>query len=180
MRVLLAGVACVGKSTIGAELASLIGVPFFDLDTEVESFYHESIPRLQARLFTMENYRRKACRVLRDVLSRTDAAQCVIALPPSGLKPPYWTVVKESGSTVVVLRDNPASILERVDFYDDNSHPIRKQLTPEEREHYLDEIKKDMRYFARSYSKAHITVRIDGLGRAEAANQIKAALDALH
>jgi shikimate kinase len=78
MKILLAGVACVGKSTIGAELASLIGVPFFDLDTEVES-----------------------------------------------------------------------------------------------------EIKKDMRYFARSYSKAHITVRIDGLGRAEAAKRIKAALDAL-
>ena len=157
----------------------MIGVPFFDLDTEVESFYHESIPRLQARLLTMDNYRRKACRVLRDVLARTDTAQCVIALPPSGLKPPYWSAIKESGSTVVVLRDDPANILERIVFYDDDSHPIRKELTPAERELYLDEIKKDMRCFARSYSKAHITVRIDGLGRAEAAKQIKAALDAL-
>jgi shikimate kinase len=179
MRILLAGVACVGKSTIGAELASLLGVPFFDLDTEVEAFYQESIPRLQARSLTMDNYRRKACHVLKDVLSRTDATQCVIALPPSGLRPPYWNVVKESGSTVVVVRDDPANILERIAFYDDDSRRIQKELTPEERDLYLDEIKKDMRYFSRSYAKADVTVHIKGSGLVEAAKQIKAALDAL-
>src|SRR5271155_1533005 len=101
MKVLLTGVACVGKSTAGAELASLLGVPFFDLDTEVEAFYGDSIPRLQARFLTMNNYRRKACRVLTDILSRSEATQCVIALPPSGLRPPHWNVVKDSaGSTV--------------------------------------------------------------------------------
>ena len=180
MRILLAGVACVGKSTIGAELASLLGIPFFDLDTEVEAFYHESIPRLQARSLTMDNYRRKACCVLKDVLSRTDAAQCVIALPPSGLRPPYWNVVKESGSTVVVVQDDPAKILDRVVFYDDDSRPIQKELTREERERYLDEIKKDMKYFARSYSKADVTVHIKRSGPAEAAKQITAVVDALH
>ena len=84
MKVLLTGIACVGKSTIGAELASLLEVPFFDLDTEVEAFYGDSIPRLQARWLTMNNYRRKASRVLSEVLSRSDATQCVIALPPTG------------------------------------------------------------------------------------------------
>ncbi len=180
MRILLAGVACVGKSTIGVELACLLEIPFFDLDTEVEAFYHESIPRLQARFLTMDHYRRKACRVLKDVLSRTDATQCVIALPPSGLRPPYWNVVKESGSTVVVVQDDPANILARTVFYDDDSHLIQKELTSKERDLYLDDIKKDMRYFARSYSKANATVRINGLGPVEAAKQIKAALDALH
>jgi shikimate kinase len=179
MKVLLTGVACVGKSTIGAELASLLGVPFFDLDTQVEAFYGDSIPRLQARWLTMNNYRRKACRVLCDVLSRTDATECVIALPASGLRPPYWNVVKDSGSTVVVVRDDPANILERIVFYDDESRPIQKELTPVERELYLDDIKKDMRYFARSYSKADVIVPINGLGPVEAAQQIKVALDSL-
>jgi shikimate kinase len=179
MKVLLTGVACVGKSTIGAELASFLGVPFFDLDSEVEAFYGDSIPRLQARWLTMNNYRRKACRVLSDVLRRTDARQCVIALPASALRPPYWNVVKDSGSTVVVLRDDPANILDRIVFFDDDSRPIRKELTPHERELYLDEIKKDIRYYARSYSKADVTVHIHGLGPLEAAKQIKVALDAL-
>jgi shikimate kinase len=179
MKVLLTGVACVGKSTTGAELASLLGVPFFDLDTEVEAFYRDSIPRLQARFLTTNNYRRKACRVLTDVLSQADTTKCVIALPPSGLRPPYWNVVKESGSTVVVMRDDAANILNRIVFFDDDSRPIRKELTPDERELYLDDIKKDMRYFARSYSKADVSVHINGLGPVEAAKQIKVALDAL-
>jgi shikimate kinase len=179
MRIMLAGIACVGKSTIGPELASLLGVPFFDLDTEVEAFYGDSIPHLQSRWLTMNNYRRKACRVLTDVLLRPNTPRCVIALPPSGLRPPYWNVVKSSGSTVVVLRDDPANILDRIVFFDDDSRPIRKELTPDERELYLDDIKKDMRYYARSYSKADVSVHINGLGRVEAAKQIKASLDAL-
>jgi shikimate kinase len=64
-------------------------------------------------------------------------------------------------------------------FYDDDSRPISKGLTADERELYLDDIKKDIRYFARSYSKADLTVRINGLGPVEAAKQIKVALDAL-
>ena len=100
-------------------------------------------------------------------------------MPPSGLRPPYRDVIKDSRSTVVVLRDDPANILERIVFYDDDSRPIQKVLTPDERELYLDEIKKDMRYFARSYSKADVTVRINGLGPVEAAKQIKLLLDAI-
>jgi shikimate kinase len=50
-------------------------------------------------------------------------------------------------------------------------------LTPEERELYLDEIKKDMRYYARSYSKAGATVDINGLGPLEAAKKIKAVIE---
>ena len=94
MKVLLAGVSCVGKSTIGAELAALLGIPFFDLDTEVEAFFQMSIGLLQAQCGSMHAYRNKACRVLRALLSRTDTQDCVIALPPSGLMVPYWNAVK--------------------------------------------------------------------------------------
>jgi len=126
-RVLLTGVACVGKSTIGAELVRLLRIPFFDLDTEVEAFYHESIPRLQARFINMSNYRGKVCRVLKDILVRPEATECVIALPPSGLRPAYWNVIKASRSTVIVVQDDPVNILARIDFYDDmlrNAGPI--------------------------------------------------------
>jgi shikimate kinase len=176
-RVLLTGVACVGKSTIGAELARSLEIPFFDLDKEVEAFYHESIPRLQARCVNMNNYRRKACRVLKDILAQPDATECVIALPPSGLRPPYRNVIKASRSIVIVLQDDPVNILRRIVFYDDDSRPMERLLTPEDRELYLDEIKKDLRYFARSYSKADATVDIDGLCPRDAAKRIKAVIE---
>jgi shikimate kinase len=31
MRIFLAGVSCVGKTTVGIKLAELLGCPFFDL-----------------------------------------------------------------------------------------------------------------------------------------------------
>ena len=37
----------------------------------------------------------------------------------------------------------------------------------------------NMKYYARSYAKADVTVHIKGSGPVEAAQQIKAALDAL-
>jgi shikimate kinase len=167
----------VGKSTIGAELARLLGTPFFDLDTEVEAFYHESIPRLQARSFTMTRYHGKACRVLQEILARPEAADCVIALPPSGLRQPYWNLIRASRSTVVVVQDDPINILARIVFYDDDSRPVEKALTPEERGLYLDEIKKDMKFFARSYSRADATVDINGLCPLGAAKLIKAVIE---
>ena len=39
MRVFLTGVSCVGKTTVGKELAELLGANFFDLDDEIEMFF---------------------------------------------------------------------------------------------------------------------------------------------
>jgi shikimate kinase len=46
-RIFLAGVSCVGKTTIGPKLAALLGYRFFDLDVEIERFYEMPIDRLQ-------------------------------------------------------------------------------------------------------------------------------------
>jgi shikimate kinase len=78
---------------------------------------------------------------------------------------------------VIVLIDDPVNRLARIVFYDDDSRPMERELTAEEREFYLDEIKKDMRYFARSYSKADATVDVDGLCPREAAMKIKAVIE---
>lgn len=52
MRVFLVGVSCVGKTAVGQELAALRGVPFFDLDYEIERFFNRPIARLQAEFLT--------------------------------------------------------------------------------------------------------------------------------
>lgn len=39
MRVFITGVGCVGKTTVGQKLATLLGCPFFDLDAEIESYF---------------------------------------------------------------------------------------------------------------------------------------------
>ena len=93
MRIFLAGVSCVGKTTIGARLAGLLEYRFFDLDVEIERFFGTSIERLRNRHLTSHDFRLVASQALKDVLSRQDGCNCVIALPPSGLLGGYWKVV---------------------------------------------------------------------------------------
>ena len=60
MRIFLAGVSCVGKTTVGAKLATLLGCPFFDLDHEIQRFFSMPIEHLQAKCLTMYAFRQEA------------------------------------------------------------------------------------------------------------------------
>ena len=176
MKAFLVGVSCVGKTTIGKSLAALRGVPFFDLDQEVERFFNRSIARLQAEFLTMYSFRQKAVKVLKDLLTREEERDCVIALPPSGLMGVYWRIVEPAKGVVVVLTDKPENIVERLAFYDDDSRPVEKVLSSSQKRLYVREVRKDMAYFKRSYEKAHLAVDIAGLSPAEAAAAIDDAL----
>ena len=85
MTIFLCGVSCVGKTTVGHELAKLLQVSFVDLDHEVERHFGESIERLQQRFGTMDRYRDESAKVLDALLLSLGGRTCIIALPPSGL-----------------------------------------------------------------------------------------------
>ena len=163
MRVFLTGVSCVGKTTIGAKLAALLGYSFFDLDDEIERFFGTSIERLQNRFLTMHSYREEASKALIHILTQADSEDSVIALPPSGLMGGFWRVVKKAKGTVIVLTDGPENILQRITFYDIDSRPIHKHLTEKKKRLYLREIKKDITYFRKTYGRADAEVNISGL-----------------
>jgi shikimate kinase len=177
MRIFLAGVSCVGKTTIGAQLATLLECCFFDLDFETERFFETSIERLRNRYLTSHDFRLAASQALKCVLSREDSSDCVIALPPSGLLGGYWKVVNGTrDATIVVLRDTPENIIRRITFYDIDSRPLHKRLTDRERGFYLREIRRDIAYFNRSYRRAHVSVDIAGCGPNEASRKVRDSL----
>jgi len=177
MRIFLAGVSCVGKTTVSIKLSALLGYPFFDLDKEIERFFSMPIEHLQEKFFTMYSFRQEASKALQYLLKREDSGDSVIALPPSGLMDNYWRVVKRENGTIVVLTDDAANILKRITFYDKDSQPIEKHVTEKEKRLYLKEIKKDITYFNRTYKRADISVRISGLGHEHAAEKVKAMLE---
>jgi shikimate kinase len=179
MRIFLIGVGCVGKSTIGEKLGELLGVHFFDLDKEVESFFETSIERLQDRFLTMHSFRIEAAKALVHLLSRPDSRDCVIAMPPSGLMGAYLQTIKKADGITVVITDKPENILARITFYDIDSRPIEKDLSPREKKLYLREIKKDMTYFKKSYQRATLHVDISGLNADQATQKVKAAIEGL-
>jgi len=150
MRVFITGVSCVGKTSIGAILASRLGCRFYDLDVETERFFKTSIERLRNKFLTVESFRNEAIRVLMSILGNPESRNCVIALPPSGLMGRYFRALKKAGGTIAVLTDKPENILNRITFYDIDSHPIEKQLTQREKLLYLREIKKYITYLSKN------------------------------
>lgn len=176
MQILLTGVACVGKSSIGKKLAEDIGYVFFDLDVEIEKYYKKSISRLKADIIGEYSWRLKVVPVLKKILDENKLKDIVIALPPSGLRDAYLRVIRKSSALVTVLTDTPKNILNRVTFYDVDSKPITKVLDDKAKKYLLSEIKKDINYYKRSYSRAHIQVDISGLDLAQAARKLKELL----
>jgi shikimate kinase len=174
------GVSCVGKSTIGAELARLLGYRFHDLDSEVEAFFHLPIERLQKFLGSMDKFRAAAADVLKHIISSPENSKYVIALSPRGLMGPYWKVVRSAQATTVVIRDRPENILDRIVFFDVDSRPIpRKALSEGDRRYYLREIRADIGYYRSSYTRAALSVDIVGLDAEAAARKIRLGLQTL-
>ena len=177
MRIFLAGVSCVGKTTMGAQLAGLLEYRFFDLDVETERFFGMSIERLRNRHLTSHDFRLAAAQVLKKVLSREDSYNCVIALPPSGLLGALWKVVSETrDATTIVLWDTPENIVRRITFYDIESRPVQRNLTDHEKGLYLREIKRDIAYFNRSFRRADVSVDISGCSLDDASRKVRDAL----
>ena len=70
MRIFLTGVGCVGKTAVGARLAELMGLRFFDLDREIEQFFGMSIERLRQKYWMPHDFRNEAAKALSDLLGR--------------------------------------------------------------------------------------------------------------
>ncbi len=177
MRVFLTGVGCVGKSTIGEEVARLLEVRFYDLDEEIERFFGTSIERLQSRFLTVESFRNEAAKALSDLMNRPESRDSVVALSPSGLMGGYLRAVRKAVGIVIALHDKPENILQRITFYDVNSKLVEKVLTAEEKRLYLREIKKDITYFGKTYQRADAQVDISGLGVEEAARKVRETVE---
>jgi shikimate kinase len=177
-RIFLTGVGCVGKTTIGTKLASLLGYRFYDLDHEVEALYQLSLARLQKQHKSMDEFRIAAAKVLGHILLNPASHHCVVALSPRGLMDAYWKVVRRTKATTVVLQDKPEHILNRLTFFDIDSRPMTTTLSARERQLYLKEIKADISYFRRSYNKATMFVDISSLNIDESARKIQAELEA--
>ncbi len=177
MRIFLTGVSCVGKTTIGNKLAKLLNVNFFDLDSEIESFFKISVERLQDKFLTIHSFRTEAAKALVYLLKQPESQNSVIALPPSGLMGGYLRIIKKNSGITAVVTDTPENILKRICFYDLDSHPMEKKLSSKEKKLYLRDIKKDITYFGKSYRRTDLQVDISGLDKDQAALKIKTAVE---
>ena len=162
MKIFLTGISCVGKSTIGKELATNLGYKFFDLDKEVETHFGKSISQIQSKFIGDYSYRLYISVVLKEIIQENSDSSYVVSLPPSGLRDAFLRVLKKEKERIVIaLHDLPENLIKRITFYDDNSNKIEKVLTEKEKKLYLREFRLDNTYFNRTYKRANLHVDID-------------------
>ncbi len=94
-------------------MGELLGIRFFDLDKEIESFFETSIERLQNRFLAIHSFRNEAAKALVHLLNRPESQGCVIALPPSGLMGGYLRAIKKAYGITVEITDKPGNILDQ-------------------------------------------------------------------
>lgn len=172
MKIFITGVSCIGKTTIGKHLADKLGYQFYDLDEEIEKYFEKSIGRIKLEFLTEYSFRKHASIALKNFVGQAGNKNYILALPPSGLMDSYFRIIKRIDCVVIVLKDKPENILERITFYDIDSNPIEKQLTEREKNYYLKEIKEDIRYFGRTHTRANLKVDISNLGIEESVSKI--------
>ncbi len=91
----------------------------------------------------------------------------------------YLRVMKKTSGITTAITDKPENILKRISFFDIDSLPIEKELSPKEKKFYLREIKKDITYFGKSYHRANLQVDISGLNQVQAALKIQKTVEEL-
>lgn len=175
MRILLVGVSCVGKSTIGKMLAEKLRYKFFDFDFEVEKRMGEHISSIKNRTLAFiseHGYREEVKHILRDILLE-HKDDIVIAMPPSGLFHNYYAIIKKHPDVLTIaLKDKAKNIVERLTFYDDETKPIYNVVNEDNKRLYYEDVKKDIEYFGRTYNKAKMQFNLNGMNANDSAEAL--------
>lgn len=148
--VYLIGYSYSGKSTLGRQLAELLGYDIFDTDRAIENRYHTTIPILFAR------YGEKAFRIIeRQILFSTGEMQRTVVATGGGTACSDENIrfMLEHG-TVVHLSMTVDDILRRY-ATSRKVRPLLEGMSDEERRHYVE---KHLAQRIPYYRQAHITL----------------------
>ncbi len=108
--IFLTGMTGAGKSTIGAELALRLDVPFIDVDAEIEQTAGESVSAIMAA-YGESTFRELEADTLRRIVERLDG---VVALGAGALeRDETWERVRGAGR-LVYLRADLETLVERL------------------------------------------------------------------
>ena len=151
-RVALLGLRGAGKSTLGAKLAAALGVPFIELDREVEREAGAELGEVFA-LYGQEAYRRFERRALERVLRSHEAA--VIAAGGSLVTDPDTYRLLLDHCRTIWLKAKPEEHMNRVIAQGD-MRPFKGRSAA------LDEIRKLLADRDRLYARADTTIETSG------------------
>jgi len=170
--IILVGYMCVGKTTLGHQLARGLGWPFYDLDQYIERRFHLSVPQLFEERGE-EGFRDLERRMLHEVAEFEN-----IVLASGGGTPCYFDNMDYmiAQGTTVYLRARPETIISHLQI----SHIERPLLKGKNGDALRAHIEQQLEERRPYYERAHKTFDVDLLDTNEKiknmANHIKDVL----
>ena len=157
--VILIGYMCVGKTTIGKELAKRRHQMFYDLDWYIEERFHKRVPQI----FTEEGeeaFRRKERNMLHEVAEFEN-----VVVSCGGGTPCFFDNIDymNQAAEVIYLKASPEIILSHLEI-SRGKRPLLESKTPEELKKFVTEQIQTREVF---YLKARHVVNVDVLDTAE-------------
>ena len=142
MKILIWGVPCVGKATVGKLLAEKLGYKFFDVTDIIKEKYgtidnfHDKYQRSYDQFIVKRN-------IVYDVIENNDNFVMVISL--IYIESIVRDITDNTDTLSVELIDSAEAIYNRITFYDENDKllPDSKEYRDEHRDYYMEEVRND-------------------------------------
>ncbi|MDO4548099.1 MAG: shikimate kinase [Clostridia bacterium] len=157
---MLFGVTNVGKTTIGKLLAEKLGYKFYDLDEEVKRYYSTTLEDfVNSDILNTRDKKRGA--VIKLIMM--DDSDKVFAICPIYYSSNFNRYIAREDVLAIELRDSPGNIFDRIVFSDKNDVVYTDdEYKYAHAAYYLKDIKKDITYYKRSFSKIKNKFDMDG------------------
>lgn len=172
MKILLFGISNVGKSTIGKRLSEKLNYDFDDVDDEIKRRYGTT-DKFQAKYYYRERHIEKG-RILEELVNKYDD-NVVIGVSPLSYVIAFRKVIAYDNVLSIELLDKPENILNRLVYADENDivHKFDfKNKDLDMKDYYYKDIKKDITFWKKVYSKIENKFDIDGRNVEEATEEL--------
>ena len=151
MNIFLFGISNVGKTTTGRILARELGYRFFDTDEEVKSRYNTTLEDFVKSVWPYERDKIRG-KILGDIVQLHE--NTVVAVTPMYYSIWFNKYLKRDDVLAIELQDAPEHVFARLVFSDENDNVYRDdEYRDAHAAYYLKEIKKDITFYKRSFSK---------------------------
>ena len=162
--IILIGYMCVGKTTIGKELATRRGQMFYDLDWYIEERFRKRVPQIFAEEGE-EAFRKKERNMLHEVAEFEN-----VVVSCGGGTPCFFDNIDymNQAAEVIYLKASPETILSHLKI-SKGKRPLLEGMTPEELQTFVTDQIQTREDF---YLRARHVVDVDVLDSAEKINRL--------
>ena len=170
MTIFLFGVSNVGKTTTGELLSRKLEYDFYDLDEEVKKFYNTTLEDF-VNTGSIEERDWKRGRVIDMTMKKK--GNKVFSITPIAYPDHFNRYLACEDVLAIELQDSSEHIFDRLVFSDENDHVYKDDdYKNRHRDHYLEEIRKDLNWYGAVYSDIKNIFDVSGMTPEEAAAEM--------